>query len=1103
MTTFAAADCNLLFGILALQMDFINRDALIAAMHTWVLDKAKSLGQILEANGQLSPGRRAALDALVREHLAAHGDEPRRSLAAAAARTLLPEELGRLADADLQASLDSVVSRQTAELAPTVDAHPPSHGGSGQRFRVLRPHAKGGLGEVFVALDQELHREVALKEMRSRYAEDPSGRARFVLEAEVTGQLEHPGIVPVYGFGYHADGRPYYAMRLVKGHSLGEALARFHQAEGPGRDPGERALALRQLLGRFVAVCNAVAYAHSRGVLHRDLKPENIMLGKYGETLIVDWGLAKPLTSAAAGDAASEVPLLPALSGGSAPTLMGSVVGTPAFMSPEQAAGQMDQLGPASDVYGLGATLYMLLTGQPPVAGRDASEVLGRVQRGEVVPPRQVKATTPPVVAAICQKAMALEPAARYPTVLALAADVERWLADEPVGAWPEPRTVRVARWVRRHKTGVTAAVAAALVAALCLGTSTGLLLAAYREVGRQRDLARTQRDRARARFQLARGAVDQFHTQVSESPELKAHGLELLRQKLLEAAVAFYRHFVQEEDDDPAVRAEHGRGYRRLADLVHGLGRHEQADAAYTQARAIFEQIGDAYPQEPDYQKELAQTLHSQGAFYRDLNRNELAEQLFLRALEIRQRLMATYPEDASSQQGLGRTYHNLALLYSETGRNEEAEQANEQARTIFQRLVDAHPDVADYERALALSLNNMGVIYHATGRMTQAEKLWLRARELRGALVAAHPQVPEFQQDLGRSHHNLGNLYNETDRNGLAEAAFRDAVVIKQRLATEHLLVPEYEQDLAASYDDLGFVYSDTGRHEAAEQTHRQALQIRKKLAETYPDVPGYRHDTAKSHDNLAEAYYNLGHLDQAAKEWQDAGAINSRLAESYPKILAYATTLGGNLSSLGTVARDCGRFDEALRWYDQATQKLNIVLEREPHEATARAFLLSAHGGRALALSQLGRFSEARQALLQAGGYAPQPDAHELRYLRTLMAARLGDYANATAVADALAGEKSLAPPSLYELARVYSLAAEVSRHDSKLAPGERGRRPQHFAARAIELLHRIQAAGYFKSRPSLDRLKKEKDFDPIRSQEAFKRLLVELDKSATRA
>src|SRR5262249_2727787 len=141
--------------------------------------------------------------------------------------------------------------------------------------------------------DGELDREVALKSILSDRADEPEHRRRFLREAQLTGRLEHPGIVPVYGLVWGADGRPSYAMRFIQGESLKDAVARFHAANRPGRDLGDQRLALRQLLGRFVAVCNAVAYAHSRGVVHRDLKPANIMLGRYGETLVVDWGLAR------------------------------------------------------------------------------------------------------------------------------------------------------------------------------------------------------------------------------------------------------------------------------------------------------------------------------------------------------------------------------------------------------------------------------------------------------------------------------------------------------------------------------------------------------------------------------------------------------------------------------------------------------------------------------------------------------------------------------------------------------------------------------------------------------------------------------------------
>jgi serine/threonine protein kinase len=240
---------------------------------------------------------------------------------------------------------------------------PPESFQTQSHFRLVRFHAQGGLGEVLLVQDEDLRRDVALKRIVPTRAPLAQRQHRFLREAELTARLEHPGVVPVYGLGQDAAGCPCYVMRFIEGQTLRQAIEQFHAAAAPGQRPAERGRALRPLLSRFVAVCNTVAYAHSRGVVHRDLKPANILLGPYGETLVVDWGLAKRVGVEEAEDEQEE-------SGpATQQTQTGAVLGTPSYMSPEQAAGRGREVGPAADIYSLGATFYTLLTGHPRCKG--------------------------------------------------------------------------------------------------------------------------------------------------------------------------------------------------------------------------------------------------------------------------------------------------------------------------------------------------------------------------------------------------------------------------------------------------------------------------------------------------------------------------------------------------------------------------------------------------------------------------------------------------------------------------------------------------------------------------------------------------------------
>jgi serine/threonine protein kinase len=546
------SDRNLLFGMLALQMDFVARSALIECMQAWLLDKNKTLGELLCERGNLTPENRSLLEPLVDAHIQQHGGEARHSLAALSSDGGIVEGLAMVEDAEVQASLsllpqsepfvppaagfpstaaqpdeepfdeqdaadalsigegpiiasgriapqpvsslgnapnvaetlgeatiDEAHAAETSSKATIGDPHAPK-----SRFRIIRPHAEGGLGRVFVAVDSELNREVAFKDIKPEYSQNKDAQSRFVVEAEVTGGVEHPGIVPVYGLGHFDDGRPFYAMRFIRGQSLQAAVLAFHNATScqvppPAGAPANVAASrpteilpyssnreFRDLINRLIDVCNAMHYAHDRKVLHRDLKPGNIMLGKYGETLIVDWGLAKTAGCDKPSECSpdGELPLVPASGSQSAPTQMGNAIGTPAYMSPEQASGHLDQLGPASDVYSLGATLYEILAGQHPLKGLRLADLLKRVQEGTIPQARRLNSNIPAALNAICRKAMSLSPTDRYSSAALLADDLEAWLAEEPVSAYREPVLVRFRRWTRQHPVITSTAITATLL---------------------------------------------------------------------------------------------------------------------------------------------------------------------------------------------------------------------------------------------------------------------------------------------------------------------------------------------------------------------------------------------------------------------------------------------------------------------------------------------------------------------------------------------------------------------------------------------------------------------------------------------------------------
>jgi len=527
--------------------------------------------------------------------------------------------------------------------------------------------------------------------------------------------------VPVYGLGTYGGGRPFYAMRFIRGDSLKDAIAAYHADEALERDPGRRSLELRQLLRRFVDVCHAVDYAHSRGVLHRDLKPSNVIVGKHGETLVVDWGLAKAVGRSEPKLPMEERTLVPSSGSGTAGTLPGSALGTPGYMSPEQASGDLENLGPRSDVYSLGATLYSLLTGRPPFEGDDVGAILRAVEAGEFPPPRSLDRSIDRALEAVCLKAMARQPEDRYNTPKELAGDVERWQADEPVTVWREPFARRARRWARRNRSLVTVAAAAllvalaGLVAGLTVQTSANVklrqanieLAVANSKVTRANDELQAANERERQRFDLAVEAIRRYHTDVSEDFLLKQDQFKDLRDRLLHDAVQFYRKLEGLLSGQADVRSRRalGRAYEEVGELTQKIGSIPKALATHRKALEVRRKLAPEATSDPATKADVGRSLIAIGILLNNTGQDNEEIATFEEARTVLAGLAGPGPARDAILGDIARSFYWTGWTHHRTGKTREAMSAYEISRSVAAELTADHPELLDNQRILSWS--------------------------------------------------------------------------------------------------------------------------------------------------------------------------------------------------------------------------------------------------------------------------------------------------------------------------------------------------------------------------------------------------------------
>jgi serine/threonine protein kinase len=948
-------DANLLFGATALRLGLLTPEALSSCLRAWSTNVDTPLDVIAVEHRHLTPEQRdvvlaaarksrrsgpESLPTLVDPQLAPNGN--RQTDSGEDTVPSVPFEVetistdGTRPDAFAATVLASHRASPEPPLYPVPGLHPDGSGLS--RFRPLSLHARGGIGEIYIARDEELARDVALKEIREEYVQNDRVRRRFVREAEINGKLEHPGIVPIYGLGFHEDGRPYYAMRFVEGETLQKALEGF-KTDNKSASAGEWSVAIRPLLRRFVDLCETIAYVHSRNVLHRDLKPLNILLGTYGETLILDWGLAKVLDHPPDADPMNpfmvDSVVLSAPDGEAQRTVIGETLGSPPYMSPEQASGRHNELSFASDIYSLGATLYAVLVGRAPIQGTTLLEILDRVRAGQFDPPTRVEPRVPKPLEAICLKAMQLQPADRYPSASALADDLECWLADQPVSVFRDPWLTRVTRWARHHKTIVATSLVLLLSTLLGLAGFSALVTRQKSAIEVEQTkvkeaLRKEESSRALAEKNLKIGLkINDRLVEMADKRSLDQLDPDL-RKAVLKDAWEFNQYFAASPENDTQLLS--AQIAVRLANVHRYFADYVKAEEYYDTALAMLEQARRGQADRADLRDRFVEILCDRGDNLLYLGRYSDAGRVFdLAVSEARKNAPDSHAEEPY-RRTLGRVLGRAGIVALTREDLPVAVSALRQSidllRPIADRSIDSVPqaerqsnplplhdqlDLCDTQRLLAEALEK-------TDDPRQAEVLLkealTRLEQLSQAFEGKSGDVELFRA-IGMAC--LGRL----------QATYSDRALGLSRLDEAiHRLETQSPQSLT----HVGMALADALLQRAILRTRDDDLagaehdaQEARKLVE--PLRPKDSTGSSEPLEKLAQIHEQLAKI----VEKREPGDLDTRRKELLQSAQLFEEALG--------ISPDNPSIEKQLRMVRSALEALPPAEERRPVEAEAR--------------------------------------------------------------------------------------------------------------------------------------------------------------------